>query len=85
MRIVPAWPRMPRARRYVLRVRPDGRLRVTVQGEMIQANFGLPEIALRTLEIYATILEICERSKKLGAPTYKVADIMVEEKLAAKK
>ena len=32
----------------------DGRLRVTVQGEMIQANFGLPGIALRTLEIYTT-------------------------------
>jgi phosphoenolpyruvate carboxylase len=30
------------------------RLRVTVQGEMIQANFGLPDIALRTLEIYTT-------------------------------
>ena len=39
----------------------------------------------RTLEIYATILEICERSKKLGAPTSKVADIMVEEKLGAAK
>jgi leucine dehydrogenase len=37
----------------------------------------------RTLEIYNTIWEICDRSKKLGAPTYKVADIMVEEKLAA--
>lgn len=37
----------------------------------------------RTLQIYDTILEICERSKKLNAPTYKVADIMVEEKLAA--
>ena len=32
----------------------DGRLRVTVQGEMIQAELGLPEIALRTLEVYAT-------------------------------
>lgn len=32
----------------------DGRLRVTVQGEMIQAEFGLPGIALRTLEIYST-------------------------------
>ena len=32
----------------------EGRLRVTVQGEMIQANFGLPDIALRTLEIYTT-------------------------------
>jgi phosphoenolpyruvate carboxylase len=32
----------------------DGRLRVTVQGEMIDAQFGLPEIAVRTLEVYAT-------------------------------
>ena len=31
-----------------------GRLRVTEQGEMIQAQFGLPEIATRTLELYAT-------------------------------
>ena len=30
----------------------DGRLRVTVQGEMIQAQFGLHDIALRTLEVY---------------------------------
>ena len=37
----------------------------------------------RTLKIYDTIWEICERSKRLAAPTYKVADIMVEEKLAA--
>jgi len=37
----------------------------------------------RTMQIYDTIYEICERSKKLSAPTYKVADIMVEEKLAA--
>jgi leucine dehydrogenase len=37
----------------------------------------------RTLKIYDTIYEICDRSKKLNAPTYKVADIMVEEKLAA--
>ena len=32
----------------------DGRLRVTEQGEMIQAKFGLPGLALRTLEIYTT-------------------------------
>jgi phosphoenolpyruvate carboxylase len=32
----------------------DGRLRVTVQGEMIQAQFGLDDIALRTLEVYTT-------------------------------
>ena len=30
----------------------DGTLRVTEQGEMIQAKFGLPGIALRTLEVY---------------------------------
>ncbi len=32
----------------------DGALRVTEQGEMIEAKFGLPGIALRTLEIYTT-------------------------------
>jgi phosphoenolpyruvate carboxylase len=32
----------------------DGTLRATEQGEMLQALFGLPDIALRTLEIYTT-------------------------------
>ena len=32
----------------------QGRLRATEQGEMIQAQFGLPEIATRTLEVYTT-------------------------------
>ncbi len=32
----------------------NGRLRVTEQGEMIQAKFGLPGLALRTLEIYTS-------------------------------
>jgi phosphoenolpyruvate carboxylase len=32
----------------------DGTLRVTEQGEMLQAVFGLPDIALRTMEIYTT-------------------------------
>jgi phosphoenolpyruvate carboxylase len=32
----------------------DGRLRVTEQGEMIQAKFGLPDIAVRTIELYTT-------------------------------
>ena len=36
----------------------------------------------KTLKIYDTIFDIAERSKRLSAPTYKVADIMVEEKLA---
>jgi phosphoenolpyruvate carboxylase len=32
----------------------NGRLRVTEQGEMIEAQFGQPGIALRTLELYTT-------------------------------
>lgn len=32
----------------------DGTLRVTEQGEMIQAKFGLEEIAIRSLELYVT-------------------------------
>jgi phosphoenolpyruvate carboxylase len=32
----------------------DGTLRVTEQGEMLQALFALPEIALRTMEVYTT-------------------------------
>jgi phosphoenolpyruvate carboxylase len=31
-----------------------GRLRVTEQGEMLQAKFGLRDIAIRTLEVYTT-------------------------------
>ena len=36
----------------------------------------------KTLRIYDTMYEIFERAKRLNAPTYKVADILVEEKLA---
>jgi phosphoenolpyruvate carboxylase len=32
----------------------DGTIRVTEQGEMLQALFGLPDIALLTLEVYTT-------------------------------
>jgi phosphoenolpyruvate carboxylase len=32
----------------------DGTLRVTEQGEMLQALFGFPDIALRTMEVYTT-------------------------------
>lgn len=32
----------------------DGQIRVTEQGEMIQAKFGIPGIAIRTLELYTT-------------------------------
>lgn len=51
----------------------NGRLRVTEQGEMIQAQFGLPEIATRTLELYTTAtlaatLEIPEQPNPEWAP-----------------
>jgi leucine dehydrogenase len=36
----------------------------------------------KTLEIYNTILEIADRSAKTNAPTYRIADMLVEEKLA---
>jgi leucine dehydrogenase len=36
-----------------------------------------------TMKIYDTMWDIAERSEKLKAPTYKVADIIVEEKLAS--
>ncbi len=36
----------------------------------------------KTLTIYDTMMEIFDRSKKLGAPTHKVADMLVEEKLS---
>jgi leucine dehydrogenase len=35
-----------------------------------------------TLEIFDTIYEITDRSAKTGTPTYRIADMMVEEKLA---
>jgi leucine dehydrogenase len=36
-----------------------------------------------TLKIYDTIYEIADRSSKTGTPAYRVADTLVEEKLAA--
>ena len=51
----------------------EGRLRVTEQGEMIQAQFGLPEIAARTLELYTTAtlgatLEMPAQPNPAGGP-----------------
>ena len=40
------------------------------------------EARARTLRIYDTIYEIAERSAKSLTPTYLVADLLVEEKLA---
>jgi leucine dehydrogenase len=35
-----------------------------------------------TMKIYDTLFEICDRSTRLAIPTYRVADTMVEERLA---
>jgi leucine dehydrogenase len=37
----------------------------------------------KTMKIYDTIWEIDERAAKKGAPTYRICDMLVEEKLAA--
>ena len=39
----------------------------------------------KTMKIYDTIWEIADRAQKVGAPTYRIADMLVEEKLAAHK
>src|SRR4051812_12059975 len=36
----------------------------------------------KTMQIYDTILEIADRSAKTGTPTYRIADMLVEEKLS---
>ncbi len=57
-----------------------GRLRVTEQGEMIQAQFGLPEIAVRTLEVYtaatlnATLAEAVQPPAQWRAALDRIAE-----------
>ncbi len=52
----------------------DGTLRVTEQGEMIQAKFGLPGIAVRTLEVYATAtLEATLSKPRMVDPQWRAA------------
>ena len=52
----------------------DGTLRVTEQGEMIQAKFGLPGIAVRTLEVYATAtLEATLSTPRMVDPQWRAA------------
>jgi leucine dehydrogenase len=46
------------------------------------SGYDAETVRARTLKIYDTILEIAERSRRTMAPTYRVADLMVEEKLA---
>jgi phosphoenolpyruvate carboxylase len=52
----------------------DGTLRVTEQGEMIQAKFGLPGIAVRTLEVYTTAtLEATLSTPRIVDPQWRAA------------
>lgn len=46
------------------------------------AGYDEEKATTRTLEIYDTLYEIADRAKKAMAPTYRIADMMVEERLA---
>src|SRR5262249_40883685 len=45
-------------------------------------GYDASAVRARIMRIYDTIYEIAERSRKTLTPTYRVADLMVEEKLA---
>jgi leucine dehydrogenase len=47
------------------------------------AGYDADKARARTLQIYDTILEICERSRATGTPPHRVADAMVREILGA--
>ena len=62
----------------------DGRLRVTEQGEMIQAKFGLPDIAVRTMEVYTTAtLEATLAPAAPAAPEWRAAMDRISERSRA--
>lgn len=46
------------------------------------AGYDAAKVHERVLKIYDTIYEIAERSQKTLTPTYRVADLLVEERLA---
>jgi phosphoenolpyruvate carboxylase len=59
----------------------NGRLRVTEQGEMIQAKFGLPDIAVRTMEVYTTAtLEATLAPAAPAAPAWRAAMDRISER-----
>jgi phosphoenolpyruvate carboxylase len=62
----------------------DGRLRVTEQGEMIQVKFGLPDIAVRTMEVYTTAtLEATLAPAAQAAPEWRAAMNRLSERARA--
>lgn len=76
------------AHRAILALPPGavaGSLRVTEQGEVVQARFGLPGIALRSLELYTTaVLEATLVPRRAPEPAWREAlDRMAERSRAA--
>ena len=62
----------------------QGRLRVTEQGEMIQAKFGLTDIAVRTMEVYTTAtLDATLRTTPQPAPEWRAAMDHIAEQARA--
>jgi phosphoenolpyruvate carboxylase len=62
----------------------NGRLRVTEQGEMIQAKFGVADIAVRTMEVYTTAtLEATFTPAAQAAPEWRVAMDRMSERARA--
>jgi phosphoenolpyruvate carboxylase len=62
----------------------NGRLRVTEQGEMIQAKFGVADIAVRTMEVYTTAtLEATFTPAAQAAPEWRAAMDRMSERARA--
>jgi phosphoenolpyruvate carboxylase len=63
----------------------DGTLRVTEQGEMLQAKFGLVDIAVRTLEVYTTAVldAVLSQSPPIDPEWRTVMDRVFEESRTA--
>ncbi|GBG65571.1 hypothetical protein CBR_g51453 [Chara braunii] len=56
----------------------QGRLRVTEQGEMVQAKFGLSAVAVRQMEIYTTAVLLATVHPPMPSRTQKWRDLMEE-------
>ncbi len=58
----------------------NGRLRVTEQGEVIQAKFGTPALARRSLELYTTaVCEVSVRPPRAPAPAWRAVATRISE------
>ena len=55
----------------------------TMQAQWQKLGYDAEKSRANTMKIFDTIWEIADRAAKTGAPTYRIADMLVEEKLAA--